>query len=216
MNTLKRYLGIVTILTILALLIGTASAADTTGTSVRGNGTFTMGTGHQGHAGNTTQQHQMLQSFITKLGQRGVSVIEIQADIASGNIPAAIQWLKSYYLAHPDQMMKGPRQQMGNTTQQHQMFQSAITKLGQQGVDISQPQSEITSGNISSAMQWLKSYYQAHPEKMTKGIRQQTTGNITQQQRNAGFTSHNQTLQERGPVGHSWAQNRTQNTRSPQ
>ncbi|MFA6225274.1 MAG: hypothetical protein WC620_03605 [Methanoregula sp.] len=154
MNTLKRYLGIVSIITILALLIGTASAADTTSTSVRGNGAFTMGTGHQGHAGNTTQEHQMLQSFITKLGQQGVSVIEIQADIASGNIPAAIQWLKSYYLAHPELMTKGPRQQ--------------------------------------------------------------TTGNITHQQRNAGYTSHNQTLQVRGPAGHSWAQNRTQNTGSSQ
>jgi hypothetical protein len=214
MNMLNRYLGIVSILTILALLIGAVSAADTTGSLVRGNGAFTMGTGNQGHAGNTTQQHQMLQSVITKLGQQGVSIIEIQADIASGNIPAAMLWLKSYYQAHPDQRMKGPRQDMGNTTQQHQMFQSAITKLGQQGVDISQPQADIASGNISAAMLWLKSYFQAHPEQMAKGPRQQT-GNGSQQLRSAGFALHNQTLQGRAPSGHMWAQNRTQNTGSP-
>ena len=216
MNTLNRNLGIVSILTILALLTGAASAADTTGSLVRGNGAFTMGMGNQGHAGNTTQQHQMLQSVITKLGQQGVSIIEIQADITSGNIPAAMLWLKSYYQAHPDQRMKGPRQDMGNTTQPHRIFQSAITKLGQQGVDISQPQADIASGNSSAAMQWLKSYYQAHPDQMTKGPHQQT-GNSTRQQRMAGFTSHNPTTSHAwGSAGHTWAQNRTQSTGSSQ
>jgi hypothetical protein len=153
MNTLKRYLGIVSILTILALLIGSASAAGTTGTSVRSSDVFTTGNGYHGHSGNATQQQQMLQLSVTNLGQQGIDVSQPQADITSGNIPAAMQWLKSYFQAHPDQLKKEPRQQMGNTT---------------------------------------------HP------------------QRTAGFALHNQTSQGQGPAGHSWTQNRTQNSGSPQ
>ena len=84
-----RNIGVVTVFAMLALVIGTVSAVDTTGFSVHGNGTFFMGAGFHGHAGNITRQTQMIQSSLTKLGQQGVDVTEPQADIAGGNISAA-------------------------------------------------------------------------------------------------------------------------------
>ena len=201
-----RNIGVVTVFAMLALVIGTVSAVDTTGFSVHGNGTFFMGAGFHGHAGNITRQTQMIQSSLTKLGQQGVDVTEPQADIAGGNISAAMQWLKSYSQAHPDQTIIGPRQQAGNVTRQTQMIQSLVSKLEQQGVGVVELQADIAGGNIPAAMQWVKSYFQAHPDQMKNG-------NFPKM--NAGLAFHNQTLQGRWSAGHSWAQNRTKNTLSP-
>ena len=197
MYSLKRNLGMVTIFTILALSIGTASALDTTGSFVHGNGTFPMGAGYHGHAGNVTWQTQMLQSSVTKLGQQGVDVSQPQADIAGGNISAAMQWLDSYHKTHTNNetWRNTTGHQTGNVTRQTQMLQSSVTKLGQQGADVAELQSDITNGNITAAMQWLKSYFQAHPDQMKY---------CSCTQKNAGLTFHNQTLQGRGSAGHSW------------
>jgi hypothetical protein len=150
--------------------------------------------GQRQQPGNVTRQTRMVQSSLTKLGQQGVDTSQPQADIAAGNISAAMQWLKSYYQAHPDQTMTGPRQQPGNVTRQTRMIQSFVSKLEQQGVGVVELQSDIAGGNIPAAMQWLKSYFQDHPGQM-----------------NAGLAFHNQTSQGRWSAGHSWVQNRTKN-----
>ena len=154
-------------------------------------------TGHHGHAGNVTRQTQMIQSSVTKLGQQGVDVSQPQADIAGGNISAAMQWLDSYHKTHTNNetWRNTTGHQTGNVTRQTQMLQSSVTKLGQQGADVAELQSDITNGNITAAMQWLKSYFQAHPDQMK---------NCSFTQKNAGLTFHNQTLQGRGSAGHSW------------
>ena len=208
MYSLKRNLGIVTIFTILALIIGTSSAMDTTGSSVHGNSTFTMGAGYHGHAGNITRQTQMIQSSLTKLGQQGVDISQPQADITDGNISAAMQWFESYHKIHTNNQTRGniTSHQTGNVTWQTQMLQSFVSKLEQQGIGVVELQSDIARGNIPAAMQWLKSYFQTNPDQMRKG---------PFPQKNAGLTSPNQTFQGRGPAGHSWAQNRTKNAGSP-
>ena len=217
MNTLKRYLGIVSVFTILALIIGPASALDPAGSSGHDNGTFFMGAGFHGHAGNitreqtvnVTRQTEMLQSSLTNLGQQGVDISQPQADIAGGNISAAMQWLGSYRKTHRDTQFRGnsTSRQTGNITRQTQMLQSFVSKLEQQGVGIVELQSDIASGNIPAAMQWLKSYFQAHPDQMKKG---------SFPQKDTGLAFHNQTSKGRWPAGHSWAQNRTKNTGNPQ
>jgi len=69
-----------------------------------------------------------------------------------------------------------------NSTIVQQQLQIAITRLGQQGVDISQAQADLTGGNTTAAMQWLHSYRAAHPAPKTNTTQQQ--------QRLLAFVSH--------------------------
>ena len=50
-----------------------------------------------------------------------------------------------------------------NGTLQAERFQSLITKLGQQGADISRVQADLTAGNTTAVMQWFQQYRKDHP-----------------------------------------------------
>ena len=59
----------------------------------------------------------MLQSDITKLSGQGVDVSEVQADLASGNTTAALQWMAAYHKAHPVKNVNTTASHRGNSTQ---------------------------------------------------------------------------------------------------
>ena len=175
------------------------------------------------HTFNSTQQTARLQAVVANLSQQGIDVSQAQADLAAGNVTAAMQWLMAYHKDHPDLALNGPRQHVmnataqadhvqtlittlgqkgvdvskaladlaagnttgamkdlmglhivhpgmkGNSTQEAARLQAGITKLGQQGVDVSEVQADLTSGNVSAAMQWMAAYHKEHPVQTGTG-----------------------------------------------
>ena len=112
--------------------------------------------------GNSTAITERVQTMLTKLGQNGVDISQPQADLTAGNTTAAMQWLLSYHKAHQNSMGTVPWPKFGNSTARAEMLQSALTKLGQSGVDVSQPQADLAAGNATAAMQWLFTYHKDH------------------------------------------------------
>ena len=64
---------------------------------------------------------------------------------------------------NPNLAVNGARQHAFNSTQETARLQSELTKLAQQGVDVSDVQADLTAGNVTAAMQWMAAYHQAHP-----------------------------------------------------
>ncbi|MGB8309819.1 MAG: hypothetical protein WCE65_08265 [Methanoregula sp.] len=128
-----------------------------------------QGTSAYHHVFNSTQMTGRLQTVLTNLTQQGVDVSQAQADITVGNVTAAFQWLMAYHQANPSTVIGGFKQRAFNTqhafnsTQQSARIQLFLTKLGSKGVDVSQPQADLTAGNVSAAMQWMAAYHTAHP-----------------------------------------------------
>jgi len=76
-----------------------------------------------------------------------------------------------------------------NATQQQARLSAGLTKLGAQGVDVSEPQADLAAGNTTAAVQWLMAYHKAHP-----GAAMATNGgkpvNMSAWQKGAGFGMH--------------------------
>jgi len=113
--------------------------------------------------GNSTAMTERVQAMLTNLSQNGIDISQPQADLTAGNTTAAMQWLFSYHKAHQNSTGTASRFQFGNSTARAAMLQSALTKLGQSGVDVSQPQADLAAGNATAAMQWLFTYHKDHP-----------------------------------------------------
>ena len=144
---------------------------------------------HQ-HPVTATQQTDRLQAIVTKLGQQGVDVTQALTDLSTGNVKGAMQWLMGYNNVHPGTIGTKTPQRVMNSTQMTARLQASLTKLGQQGVDISQPQADISSGNVTAAMQWLTDYRKAHPGAMNTTA--QHSGNTSAWQKGGSFRSHHQ------------------------
>ena len=95
-----------------------------------------------------------------------------------------------------------------NATQMTSRLQTTLTKLGQQGVDVSQPQADISSGNVTAAMQWLTDYHKAHPGVMNTTA--QHFGNTSAWHKGASFRSHHQLSGNQTSVRPSWVPEQTQ------
>jgi len=129
---------------------------------------------------NATTMAGRFQSMITKLGQQGTDISQVQADLAAGNMDAVIKWIGSYFQGHP--MSSGNRTGMKpagmrpavNATAQAERLQSMITKLGQQGVDVSQVQADLTAGNTTAVMQWFQQYRKDHPTTAVNAAKTRT------------------------------------------
>nr|WP_320162021.1 hypothetical protein [uncultured Methanoregula sp.] len=146
--------------------------------------------GQRQHAVNATAQAARLQSGVTKLALQGVDVSEVQADIASGNVNAALQWLTAYHKDHPGTFaVNSSRQHAVNATARAERFQNAVTRLSQQGVDVSELQADLASGNMNAAMQWMAAYHKAHPAQNTT-TSSLKKGNSTSWQKAGSFPMH--------------------------
>jgi len=55
-----------------------------------------------------------------------------------------------------------------NATLQEDHLQTELTNLGQQGVDVTQPQADLASGNVTAAVQWLRGYLRTSPGALGK------------------------------------------------
>ncbi|HUH78817.1 MAG TPA: hypothetical protein VLY83_02865 [Methanoregula sp.] len=165
---------------------------------------------------NSTQQTARLQGFFTKLGQQGVDVTQALADLSTGNLKGAMQWLMGYHQAHPAVFgnmtrpgMFGNAPPAVNMTRMTDRLQASLTKLGQQGVDISQPQADIASGNATAAMQWLMAYHKAHPGPAMNATFTHT-GNTSAWQKGGSFRPHRQPFGNKTSGHPSWVPTRTQ------
>jgi len=132
---------------------------------------------------NSTQQQQ----FITRLEQEGVDVTELKTALQNGNTDAAQTWLDSYMQAHkPARGMERGNGRHGmdlsNSTQQQQL----VTRLEQEGVDVTELKTALQNGNTDAAQTWLDSYMQAHKPamgmEMGNGKPGMDLSNSTQQQ----------------------------------
>ena len=168
----------------MGLIMSPVSAASPYSLTGGPAGTFS---GH--HAFNSTQMTTRLQAVLTNLTTQGVDVSQPQADLTAGNVSAAMQWLVAYHQANPGFQLNGPRQHAFNSTRQSGRIQSFVTKLGQNGVDVSQVQADLTSGNVNAAMQWMTAYHTANPitaHSGQKGTRTAWHGSTTSTQGQQG------------------------------
>ncbi len=167
----------------IGLLLSPVSAAS--GFFSFGNTTSNPSVDHH-HAFNSTQMTAQVQGFLTNLSAQGVDVSTAQADLSSGNMTAVFQWLMAYHQANPGSAMIGAHQHAFNSTMMTTRLQSAVTKLGQNGVDVSQVQADLSSGNLTATMQWMAAYHKAHPSQ--KGNTTAMQGfNSTQRNQNGGM-----------------------------
>jgi len=121
------------------------------------------------HAFNSTQATTRIQAVLANLTTQGVDVSQAQADLSAGNVSAAMQWLSTYYKDNPGTRVTGYRQHAFNSTRMTGRIQSFVTRLGQNGVDVSQVQADLASGNTNAAMQWMSAYHAAHPSTAHTG-----------------------------------------------
>ena len=110
---------------------------------------------------NTTEQQQIL----TRLEKQGVDVTELKTALQNGNTDAAKTWLENYFETHRMEMGKGigrPGFDLTNTTEQQQI----LSRLEQQGVDVSELKTALQNGNTAAAKTWLDTYMQSHKPDM--------------------------------------------------
>ena len=199
MNVPKNLPSILSVLAIVSSIVGFAfspvSAAVLNQPSVDAEGTAPYGYGIHGIT-NTTLQAERLQAALTQLSQKGVDVSQAQADFTSGNLTATIQWLREYMKANPGTSLTGIRTQRWNSTLQTARLQSMLTNLSQQGVDVSQAQTDLTAGNTTAALQWLHQYLKTNPSTLVKMNGGQSAGN-TAWKGGLGFVG-------RRPSHHAW------------
>jgi hypothetical protein len=137
--------------------------------------------GPRQHAMNATAQATRLQSLITTFSQTGVDVSKALADLAAGNTTGAMKDLMARNKDHPGMM--------ANSTQQAARLQTGVTKLAQQGIDVSEVQADLASGNMNAAMQWMAAYHTAHPAQYGNGTGMHSSYS-TQWQKGGSFRPH--------------------------
>ena len=146
MDTQGFIAGPLSALCIIGLVMGTASAAvitasDSTATHVH--------------------SHPSPESIIDSLAQHGVNVTEVRTALQNGDTDAVKAWLGAHRPAGSGDAGRSPPE-LANATRQ----QEIITRLGEQGVDVSGVRTSLQDGDSAAVQSWLKAYFQAHhPEK---------------------------------------------------
>jgi len=137
--------------------------------------------GPRQHVINATAQASRVKSIITTLSQKGVDVSKALADLAAGNTTGAMKDLLASHAFHPGTI--------SNSTQQAARLQAIVTRLAQQGVDVTEVQADLTAGNVNAAMQWMTAYHKVHPvQAATRNTL--NSGNNTAWQKSGSFRPH--------------------------
>ncbi len=180
-KTSYRTVAIITIVvSVIGLVMSPVSAAASFSSSGDPAGTPAGNSGYH-HVFNSTQQAARLQGVLANLSQQGVDVSLAQADLAAGNITGAMKDLMALHNDHPGMMADSP--------QLATRLQTGVTRLAQQGVDVSGVQADLASGNVHAAMQWMAAYHTAHPSQNGNGTAWHS-GNSTQWQQGGSFPLH--------------------------
>ena len=153
MDTQRFVVGPLSALCIVALVMGTASAAIMTA-----GGTSDTDTGPVHH-------HLTPESIISELEQQGVDVTEVKTLLQNGDTDAVKAWLDNYFQSNKPAMPDGSGHSppdLTNATQQ----QEIITRLEEKGVDVTEAEAELESGDTSAVRTWLDNYFHAHEGEM--------------------------------------------------
>jgi hypothetical protein len=153
---------LVVALSVIGLVASPISASVTTAGSDLTSGSSLTNPGHH-FVVNTTQQTTRFQTMIITLGQQGVDITEPQAALSAGNLTAVSQWFRSYGSEHPLSIGNRTRFRPMNATLQTTHLESMITALGQQGVDVTEPEAALSAGNLTAVSQLFKTYRSEHP-----------------------------------------------------
>jgi len=149
MGTQRFVVGPLSALCILALVMGTASAAIMTA-----GGTSNPDTGPVHH-------HLSPEGIINSLEEQGVDVTEVKTLLQNGDTAAVKAWLETHNPAMPDESARSPPD-LTDPTQQEKI----ITRLEEKGVDVTEAEAELESGDTSAVRVWLDNYFHAHEGEM--------------------------------------------------
>jgi hypothetical protein len=157
MDTQGFVAGPLSVLCILALVMGTASAGVITATDSTAN-----------QSAVPVHHHPSPEAIVSSLEQKGIDVGEVKADLQNGDTAAAKAWLENYFRTQRPEMAKGTRHQRfdpANATQQ----QEIISKLEERGVDVTEVKADLQNGDTAAAKAWLENYFQTRkPETGAK------------------------------------------------
>ena len=155
MKTPGIYYGVIAAFCVLTLCIGMVNAMDLTQSAT--NCTGRPGFGH-GHPPSPNE-------MITHLEQQGVDVTQVRTALQNGDTATVKTWFENYFQAHKPQMMNRPeypRFDLTNVTRQQQV----ITKLEQQGVDVTEAKTALQNGDTAAVKAWLDTYRETHKDQM--------------------------------------------------
>ncbi|MGA2933920.1 MAG: hypothetical protein ABSD81_02045 [Methanomicrobiales archaeon] len=146
MDTQRFVAGPLSILCIIGLVMGTASAAVITSTDT--------GTGAAHH-------HLSPDAIISALEQKGVDVSGVKTALQNGDEAAVKAWLENYFQTHKPEIAQGSGRQRFDLTNANQQ-QETITKLEERGVDVTEVKADLQKGDTAAVKAWLENYFQTH------------------------------------------------------
>jgi hypothetical protein len=153
MDTQKFVVGPLSVLCILALVMGTASAAAITATdSTSGSDT---GPSH----------HPSPEAILDALESKGVDVTQVRASLQNGDTDAVKAWLENYFQSNKPAMPDGSGRSPPDLTDPTQQ-EKTISRLEEQGVDVTEVRTEVQNGDTAAVTAWLENYVYAHEGEM--------------------------------------------------
>jgi type IV pilus biogenesis protein CpaD/CtpE len=171
MDTQRFVVGPLSALCIVALVMGTASAAIMTA-----GGTSNPDTGPVHH-------HLTPESILSELEQQGVDVTEVKTLLQNGDTDAVKAWLENYFQSNKPAMPDGSARAPPDLTDptQHEKF---ISRLEDQGVDVTEVKTLLQNGDTDAVKAWLENYFQSNKPAMPDGSARSPPDltNATQQQ----------------------------------
>ena len=154
MDTPRFVAGPLSVLCILALVMGTASAAVITATE----GTSNPDTGPVHH-------NLSPEAPIKSLEEKGVDVTFVKAVLQNGDSATVKAWLETYFQARKPVIPDGAAHSSPDLTDPTQE-QKIITRLEDEGVDITEVRTDFQNGDTGAVKAWLESYVHAHETEM--------------------------------------------------
>lgn len=149
MDTPRCMIVPLTVLSILGLVFGTASALAMTATDTSGM----AGPGQcQGHAPG---------DIISHLEEKGVDVTEVKATLQDGDTEAVKAWLGSYFQANRPEKPAGNGHPVPDLTDIARV-EEMITRLEARGVDVTEVKTALQNGDTASVKLWFENYFQNH------------------------------------------------------
>jgi DNA-binding transcriptional MerR regulator len=146
MNTQGFVAGPLSVLCIVALVMGTASAAVITATG---------STSDKGAI--PAHLHPSPGSIISHLQQQGVDVTEVKTALQNGDTEAVNAWLEAHRPERPDGTGRSSPDLTDPTKQQE-----IITRLEEEGVDVTELKTALQNGDSAAVQAWLRTHFHDH------------------------------------------------------
>jgi hypothetical protein len=144
MNTQGFVAGPLSVLCIIALVMGTASAAVITAAD---------------STASPVHKHPSPESIINTLEQQGVDVTGVRTALQNGDTDAVKAWLEAHRTAKPEGAGRSPPDMTDPARQQE-----ILTRLEERGVDVTGLKTAFQNGDTDSVKAWLEAHRPGKPE----------------------------------------------------